>query len=96
MLRLRCFRLSYAVEPMKHARRRILEETLLPLFQLDANEREIQTCCSFENFSMMKGVQNRFTPFRCDFRRNSFGIVPSLWHTASGNWSWYRSLLLPK
>lgn len=63
---------------MEHSRRRVLEETLLLLFQLDGNERETQTCCSFVNFSVMKGVQKRFTPFRWDFRRNSFGIVPSL------------------
>lgn len=81
---------------MKHTRRRVPEKRLLLFLQLDANERETQTCCSFVNFSVMKGVQKRFTPFRWDFRRNSFGIVPSRWHTASGNCNWNRSLLLPK
>ena len=70
---------------MKHTRRRVPEKRLLLFLQLDANERETQTCCSFVNFSVMKGVQKR-----------SFGIVPSRWHTASGNCNWNRSLLLPK
>lgn len=52
---------------MKHTRRRVPEKRLLLFLQLDANERETQTCCSFVNFSVMKGVQKRFTPFRWDF-----------------------------
>ena len=56
---------SYTIEAVKHVCCSCLEQSLFLLLQLQSVIPEhMPTRCNRVNFSVMNGVQNRFTPLR--------------------------------